>query len=318
MIEVDKLCKRYGSYTAVNDISFQAEAGKVLGFLGPNGAGKSTTMRMITGFLLPTAGTVRVGGHDVVDRAIAARKLIGYLPERAPLYGEMTVGEFLDFAGEVRGFIGQDLQRRVQKVMELIGLEGMRHRVIETLSKGYRQRVCFAQALIHDPPVMILDEPTDGLDPNQKHHVREVIRRMGREKTIVLSTHILEEMEAVCDRAVVIHEGGIVFNGTPQEMAARSRFHQALAVVTASADDALRSLLRSAPGVVEVHSEEVLGQGRWRHYLLPKQRPAAIDFSSTVESWLRKQQVKILEIYTERGRVDEVFRALTIGGLADG
>ena len=308
MIEVKSLCKHYGRHVAVDGISFRAEAGQVLGFLGPNGAGKSTTMKVITGFLLPTAGSVKVGGFDVVEESLKVQRLIGYLPESASSYGEMTVGEFLSFVGELHGLKGEVLSNRTAEVMKLIGLKGTRDRIIDTLSKGYRQRVCFAQAVIHDPAVLILDEPTDGLDPNQKHHVRALIRQMGRRKTIILSTHILEEMEAVCDRAVVINEGKIAFNGTPKEMAALSVFHQALAVVTDTGDEKTLKILTSAPRVKEVRSENI--DDGWRHYLLPEQ-PAQADYAVKVEAYLRNKKLNILEIYTERGRVDEVFRTLT-------
>jgi ABC-2 type transport system ATP-binding protein len=224
MIKADNLSKIFGTKRAVDGISFTVERGEVLGFLGPNGAGKSTTMRMITGFIAPSGGRVSVGGHDVVEQPIAAKRLIGYLPENAPAYTDMTVHGFLNFAAEVRGLHGDAKKKAVQRAVELCFLESVLHQSVETLSKGYRHRTCFAQSIIHDPDVLILDEPTDGLDPNQKHEVRNLIRRMGEKKAIIFSTHILEEVDAVCSRAVIIDRGRIVANGTPKELRRKSEW----------------------------------------------------------------------------------------------
>lgn len=221
MLEVRNLRKRYGLIEAVRDISFSVQKGEILGVLGPNGAGKSTTMRMITGFLPPTAGTAVVTGFDIVEQPIEAKRRIGYLPENAPLYPEMTVLGFLDFVAGIRGFRGAERRRRIESAMDRCRLEAVRHQPIETLSKGYRQRVCFAQAVLHDPLLLVMDEPTDGLDPNQKFVVREMIRSMATEKAILISTHILEEVEAVCTRAIIIDAGRIVAGGTPVELKAR-------------------------------------------------------------------------------------------------
>lgn len=234
MLDVRDLHKRFGPIHAVRGISFSVHKGEVLGFLGPNGAGKSTTMRMITGFLPPTAGTAVVNGHDVVADPIGAKTQIGYLPENAPLYGDMTVRQFLRFAAEIRGFRGADRERRVDAAIDKAHLVNVRHQAIGTLSKGYKQRVGFAQAILHDPPILIMDEPTDGLDPNQKHVVRTMIREMAAEKVIVISTHILEEVDAVCTRAVIIARGTVVANGTPAELKGRSR--------TGRLDDVFRDL----------------------------------------------------------------------------
>src|SRR5436190_5078476 len=222
MIKVHNLAKVFGAKHAVDGISFSVERGEVLGFLGPNGAGKSTTMRMITGFIPPTAGTITVGGFDVVDSPIEARRLIGYLPENAPAYTDMTVYGFLKFCGEIRGLRGEDLKKAVNRVVDMCFLERVLHQSVETLSKGYRHRTCFAQSIIHDPDVLVLDEPTDGLDPNQKHEVRGLIRKMGEKKAIIFSTHILEEVDAVCSRAIIIDRGKIVANGTPYELRQKS------------------------------------------------------------------------------------------------
>jgi ABC-2 type transport system ATP-binding protein len=220
MLEVHDVHKRFGPIHAVRGISFKVAKGEVLGFLGPNGAGKSTTMRMITGFLPPSSGTAIVGGHDILKDPVAAKRMIGYLPENAPAYDSMTVTAFLRFTAEVRGFSGSQRDEHIEKAIQKCKLEHVRHQSIGTLSKGYRQRTCFAQAILHDPPILIMDEPTDGLDPNQKHTVRLMIQEMAPEKAIILSTHILEEVDAVCSRALIINHGTIVANGTPQELRA--------------------------------------------------------------------------------------------------
>src|SRR3989454_8143127 len=224
MIKVQNLTKVFGTKRAVDDVSFSVQRGEVLGFLGPNGAGKSTTMRMITGFIPPTEGNVSVGGFDIVDNPIQARRLIGYLPENAPAYTDMTVNGFLHFAAEIRGLRGETKTKAVNRVVEMCFLESVLHQSVETLSKGYRHRTCFAQSILHDPDVLVLDEPTDGLDPNQKHEVRGLIRRMGEKKAIIFSTHILEEVDAVCSRAIIIDRGKIVANGTPRELREKSEW----------------------------------------------------------------------------------------------
>ena len=221
MLTVNNLTKNFGSIQAVNGVSFTVEKGEVLGFLGPNGAGKSTTMRMITGFIPPTSGTAVICGHDILKDPVAAKRCIGYLPENAPSYHTMTVTDFLTFIGRIRGFEGADLAKKVDAAIEKSRLETVRKQTIETLSKGYRQRTCFAQAILHDPQVLIMDEPTDGLDPNQKFVVREMIKEMSADKAIIVSTHILEEVDAVCTRAIVIANGTVVANGTPAELRAR-------------------------------------------------------------------------------------------------
>jgi ABC-2 type transport system ATP-binding protein len=221
LIEIERLCKRFGSFVAVHEVSFQVAKGEVLGFLGPNGAGKSTTMRMLAGFMAPTSGTARICGHDVQEAPVEAKRNLGYLPEGAPTYPEMTVEGFLTFCARVRGYDARHAARRVGEAMALTQLEGVRLQPVETLSKGFKRRVGLAQALLHDPPVLVLDEPTDGLDPNQKHEVRELIRRMAPEKAIVISTHILEEVSAICTRAIIIARGRIVADDTPAGLAAR-------------------------------------------------------------------------------------------------
>jgi ABC-2 type transport system ATP-binding protein len=219
LIEIQGLSKRFGTFTAVDNVSFRVARGEVLGFLGPNGAGKSTTMRMLAGFMTPTAGTATICGHDVLTDSVAARRCLGFLPEGAPNYPEMTVTAFLTFAARVRGYVGAELGRRVAHALALTHLEGVRLQPIETLSKGFKRRVGLAQALLHDPPVLVLDEPTDGLDPNQKHEVRTLIAQMAPAKAIVISTHILEEVDAVCTRAIIIAGGRIVADDRPEALA---------------------------------------------------------------------------------------------------
>ncbi len=236
MIKVENLTKSFGPKLAVDNISFEVGKGEVLGFLGPNGAGKSTTMRMITGFIPPTSGVVSVCGFNVAQDPIPAKRRMGYLPESAPSYGEMTVLSFLNFAAEMRGFAGHARRKPVHAVVEICNLESVLNQTIDTLSKGFRHRTCLAQSIIHDPEVLIMDEPTDGLDPNQKHEVRSLIKFMAENKAIVFSTHILEEVEAVCTRAIIIDRGRIVANGTPRELIARS--------ATGRLDDFFRSITR--------------------------------------------------------------------------
>jgi ABC-2 type transport system ATP-binding protein len=237
MLEIVHLTKTFGPIVAVDDVSFTVPAGEVLGFLGPNGAGKSTTMRMITGFIPPTAGKVTVGGFDIVEQPVQAKRLMGYLPEAAPSYADMTVHSFLAFAAELRGMRGDDVKKAVHRVVEMCFLESVLHQSIETLSKGYKHRTCLAQSLIHDPDILILDEPTDGLDPNQKFEVRSLIKRMGQNKAIVFSTHILEEVDAACTRAIIIDRGRVVEDGTPAELHSRSE--------TGRLDDYFRKITKS-------------------------------------------------------------------------
>jgi ABC-2 type transport system ATP-binding protein len=248
MIEISHLSKRYGPLKAVDDISFNVEPGEVLGFLGPNGAGKSTTMKLITGFLAPTSGTVRVCGHDVQAEPLAAKSRMGYLPEGAPSYGEMSVRAFLEFIADVRGLSGDRRRSRLDDVIARLGLASVLEQVIETLSKGYKRRVGLAQALVHDPQVLILDEPTDGLDPNQKHDVRELINAMSKDKIIVISTHILEEVDAVCSRAIIIAAGRILADETPKALARRApsgRLDDVFRQITLGAKPAVREAVNA-------------------------------------------------------------------------
>src|ERR1700749_1783130 len=253
MIEIEGLTKRFGPVTAVAGLSLSVGKGEVLGFLGPNGAGKSTTMKMVTGYLAPDAGKIGICGHDVETDPIGAQTMLGYLPEGAPAYGDMTARQFLHFIAGVRGFRGDAANAAVAKTVAKTELTPVLDRPIETLSKGFKRRVGLAQAILHDPPVLIMDEPTDGLDPNQKHAVRTLIRGMAAEKAIIVSTHLLEEVEAICTRAVIIDRGRIVADGTPAQLLARSRFHNAVTLVLpASQADTAAAKLRSVPSVASV------------------------------------------------------------------
>ena len=311
MIKVENLVKTFGPKRAVDDVSFTVERGEVLGFLGPNGAGKSTTMRMVTGFIPPTAGRVSVGGFDVEEEPIQAKRLLGYLPENAPAYTDMTVNGFLHFTAELRGLRGGAKRRAVNRAVEMCFLENVIHQSVETLSKGYRHRTCFAQSIIHDPPVLVMDEPTDGLDPNQKHEVRMLIRRMGEQKAIIFSTHILEEVDAACSRAIIIDRGKIVANGTPVELRGRSDIAGAVTirlhgVEVGTVRDRIRSL---AP----VRKCSVIKEENGCVVARAFPRPAAGDgeVEGAVSQLVTEQKWRMSQLKTEEGRLDDVFRHIT-------
>jgi len=312
MIKVQNLSKSFGPKLAVNDISFSVERGEVLGFLGPNGAGKSTSMRMITGFIPPSAGRVTVGGHDMVEDPIPAKRLIGYLPENAPAYTDMTVYGFLNFCAEVRGLRGEDKKRAVHRVVEMCFLDSVLHQSVETLSKGYRHRTCFAQSIIHDPDVLVMDEPTDGLDPNQKHEVRGIIRRMGEKKAIIFSTHILEEVEAACSRAIIIDRGQIVANGTPAELKQRSETAGTVAVrvVGVPANTVTQKLgaLPTAERTAVIGEREAVAAVR----VFPRPDCRNGELARSVSELVAREGWRIEELHTEEGRLDEVFRNITL------
>jgi ABC-2 type transport system ATP-binding protein len=306
MIKTDHLTKHYGALAAVDDVSFQVAPGEVLGFLGPNGAGKTTTMRMLAGFVTPTAGSASICGHDVVTDALAAKAALGYLPEGAPGYGEMTVRGFLNFIADLRRLEGARRAARLGHVIEHLHLSGVLGQTIETLSKGFRRRVGLAQAIVHDPPVLILDEPTDGLDPNQKHEVRSLINDMARDKIIVISTHILEEVDAVCTRAIIISRGRIVADDSPAGLAARSRYHNAVSMQLADGAqlESARAAVAALPAVAEVEVSE----REARVTALP--RAGAMIFAPVSELAARTG-LKLKELHLEAGRLDEVFRTIT-------
>ncbi|WP_438970318.1 ABC transporter ATP-binding protein [Methylophaga sp.] len=305
-IEIDDLAKHFGAIKAVDGVSFSVSKGEVLGFLGPNGAGKSTTMKMITGFLTPTYGTVRVCGYDVLQDPISVKAHLGYLPEGAPAYADMTPDGFLKFIAEIRGLSGADRKRAVDSAADRARITTVMHQPIETLSKGYKRRVGLAQAILHNPPVLILDEPTDGLDPNQKHEVRTLINEMAEDKAIIISTHILEEVHALCTRNVVIANGKVKFDGTPQELESKSRYYNAVCVNVANVEQqAFESFLSSLAFVSSV--EALTGQAGFRVY--PKQGD---QITAELSEKIRANGWEIDALHAEHGRLDEVFRSITM------
>ena len=310
MIHVQNLKKTFGPKVAVNGVSFTVKKGEVLGFLGPNGAGKSTTMRMITGFIPPTEGEVTIGGHSIVDSPIEAKRLVGYLPENAPSYADMTVLGFLNFTAELRGLAGAARKSAVDRVVDMCFLENVLQQSVETLSKGYRHRTCFAQSIIHDPEVLILDEPTDGLDPNQKHEVRTLIRKMGEQKAIIFSTHILEEVEAVCSRAIIIDRGSIVANGTPAELKRRSA--HAGAVTLRVSDQSASVVKGKLDGLNMVERAVILSESPTTVRAFPRKQYASDELARAVSDLASQERWPLLELHTEEGRIDEVFRGITL------
>lgn len=315
MIELRSLSKRFGPVSggilAVDNVTLKVPVGEVLGFLGPNGAGKSTTMKMITGFLTPTAGNAVVCGHDVALKPLEVKSKIGYLPEGAPAYPDMTPEAFLRFIAAVRGLHGAAAEKRIAEVVERVQLAGVYRQPIETLSKGFKRRVGLAQAILHDPQVLILDEPTDGLDPNQKHEVRALIREMAGKKAIILSTHILEEVEAVCTRAVIIAKGRVVADGTPHQLQSRSRYHNAVVVSVrlghGASKDTIRQGFEQLRGIAGVEPEPVT-DGHYRCVLLPKNGEQLVP---EITQLARTRAWEIDELRVEHGRLDEVFRDIT-------
>ncbi|MDM8349330.1 ATP-binding cassette domain-containing protein [Pseudomonas sp. sp1636] len=304
MIEIKNLTKRFARHTVVDDLSLRVERGEVLGFLGPNGAGKSTSMKMLTGFLAPTSGTASILGFDIQQDTLKAQRQIGYLPEGAPCYGDMTVRGFLEFIAEVRGFKGAAKRQRVAKAVAQVELENVLEQSIETLSKGFKRRVGLAQAILHDPKVLILDEPTDGLDPNQKHQVRKLIQSLAYDKIVIISTHILEEVSAVCTRAVVIAHGKLLADGTPLQLESRSRYHQAVTLVAEEPLDLVA--LAALPGVASVE------ENAREHSLSVLAKPGEVIFAQ-VNALIAQRGWRVKELNVERGRLDEVFRRLTRG-----
>jgi ABC-2 type transport system ATP-binding protein len=304
MIEIRNLTKRFAQHTVVDNLSFSVQPGEVLGFLGPNGAGKSTTMKMLTGFLAPTSGSASILGFDIQKDCLKAQRLIGYLPEGAPCYGDMTVRSFLEFIAEVRGFKAAEKRERVAKAVAQVELEAVLEQSIETLSKGFKRRVGLAQAILHDPRVLILDEPTDGLDPNQKHQVRKLIQGLAYDKIVIISTHILEEVSALCTRAVVIAHGKLLADGTPLELESRSRYHQAVTLVAAEPLD--QAALAALPGVLGVEENAL------EHSLSVLAKPGEVIFPQ-VNGLIAERGWRVRELNVERGRLDEVFRSLTRG-----
>jgi len=309
MIRVNSLSKKFNKLLAVDQVSFEVKQGEILGFLGPNGAGKTTTMKMLTCFIPPSSGTAEICGYSILDDPLQVRNQIGYLPESAPSYEEMLVGEFLEFVAEIRGYSGMELKRRVSIVIEKTSLSEVENQMIDTLSKGFRQRTCLAQALLHDPPVLILDEPTDGLDPNQKHEVRSLIKDMSQERTILISTHILEEVDAVCTSAMIIANGRVVGYGTPDELLSQSLYRNSVTVSLKNEDP--RKLLDDFNKLDFVYSVEHVQDDREdlvTMRLYPKNKES---ISRKLEEYLFNKNVQLDQFTVERGRLDEVFRQLT-------
>ena len=309
MIRVHSLSKNFNNLLAVDQVSFEVQRGEVLGFLGPNGAGKSTTMKMLTCFIPPSSGTAEICGFSILNNPLQVRSQIGYLPESAPSYDEMLVGEFLRFVAEIRGYSGRELNRRVSIVIEMTSLGDVKNQMIETLSKGFRQRTCLAQSLIHDPPVLILDEPTDGLDPNQKHEVRSLIQNMSEERTILISTHILEEVDAVCTRAMIISEGRVVGYGTPDELLSQSLYRNSV-IVSVNAEDHMQ-LMNDFNRLDFVYSVEHIPekqQGLVTMRLYPENKDS---IAPQLKHYLFSKNIPIEQFIVNRGRMDEVFRELT-------
>jgi ABC-2 type transport system ATP-binding protein len=309
MIEIRNLTKYFGTKKAVDDLSFTVKKGEILGFLGPNGAGKTTTMRMITGFIPPSDGTAVIDGFDITDDPISARKRIGYLPENAPVYPDMTVSAYLDFCSQIRGFSGTAKKQKVAEIISRCFLSDVRHQTIHTLSKGFKQRVCFAQSIIHDPEYLILDEPTDGLDPNQKHEVRLMIREMSADKVIILSTHILDEVDAVCTRAIIIANGSIVADDTPAGLKTRSSLYGAVSVVLQDAEPA--ALLACLQTISGVKSAEIINDTPCNVMVRVFPGNKDLPIADRVLSSLSENNFKIKSIFVEQGRLDEVFRTIT-------
>jgi len=308
MIQVEHLSKRYGPTLAVSDISFQVQTGEILGFLGPNGAGKTTTMKILTCFMPPTQGTVTIDGLDVFDQSLAVRRKIGYLPESAPMYNEMNVVEYLSFVAGVRGIPKERLKGRLEEMLRVCGLETVTRKEIGELSKGFRQRVGLAQAMIHDPEILILDEPTSGLDPNQIVEIRNLIKRLGQQKTVILSTHILPEVQATCDRVLIISNGKLVADGTPTELAGQFKGDDNLeVVVTGPSPDELKEKLSAIAGVawLEVTNGTEISAKITAERGFDLREPI---FRSVVDSgWT------LLELHRERTSLEDVFRQLTSG-----
>jgi ABC-2 type transport system ATP-binding protein len=318
MISVKGVSKHFGPKQAVVDVSFTVERGEILGFLGPNGAGKSTTMRMITGFFPPSSGSISVGGHDIVENPLPAKRMMGYLPESAPAYTDMTVTDFLDFAAAVRGLRGADKARAIERVIEMCFLQSVRHQSVETLSKGYRHRTCFAQSIIHDPDVLIMDEPTDGLDPNQKHEVRSIIKEMGKTKAIIFSTHILEEVDAVCSRAIIIDRGRVVANGTPQELRLKGRTEATLTLRLKKEKATRESVSADLRAVTGIRKQQVVEEGDQLIATIhaDKQRTLNGEVNLALFELAKAKDWRLITLRQEEGRLDEVFRAITVGDAA--
>ncbi|MBP7950834.1 MAG: ATP-binding cassette domain-containing protein [Verrucomicrobiales bacterium] len=312
MIEVRNLTKHFGPKVAVDNISFRVAKGEVLGFLGPNGAGKSTTMRMVTGYYPPTAGEIAIGGISMLENPVEAKRKIGYLPENAPLYTDLSVQGFLSYAAELRGLTGSAKKQAVERAIETTFLQRVARQALDTLSKGYRHRTCLAQSLIHDPEILILDEPTDGLDPNQKHEVRQLLKRLGHDKAIVFSTHILEEVEAACSRAIIIDQGRVVADGSPDELKSRARRSGSVKVkISGLAGSGIRQELERLPAADAIEAEaDAESEAGFTGLIYPKARTKS-ELAGQVFDLCKSRSWNLGELHTDEGRLDEMFREIT-------
>jgi ABC-2 type transport system ATP-binding protein len=302
MISVKNLVKSFADLRAVDQLTFQIKPGDVVGFLGPNGAGKSTTMKMLTGFLTPTQGSIHINELGMDRESIEIQKKIGYLPEGAPAYQDMTPWQFLNFIGEIRGFSGSEKSARINKVVEQVELQEVLDKPIDTLSKGFKRRVGLAQALIHDPEILILDEPTDGLDPNQKDHVRQLIQNLSKDKIVIISTHILEEVTAVCNRVMIIAHGKLLFDDSPEALLKKSRYYQAITLYFSYLSDI--SGLAELEGVANMEVDKVTG----RVTLFPEPDKEILHL---VTAHIQRCKLPVDTLFVEKGRLDEVFRDIT-------
>ncbi|MBC6414738.1 MAG: ABC transporter ATP-binding protein [Chromatiales bacterium] len=309
MLRIQDLSKFFDDFAAVDRISFDVAAGDILGFLGPNGAGKSTTMKMICGYLKPTSGRVNIYDHDIDSDPIAAKRLVGYLPEGAPTYADMTVKDFLSFITEVRQLSKEQTRNGMDYVIAELALEEVLRQPIETLSKGFKRRVGLAQALIHDPKVLIMDEPTDGLDPNQKYHVRALINSLSKSKIVVISTHILEEVSAVCNRALIIAKGKLLIDTTPDKLLTRSRYQNTLSLY--AKDEELLTDIKDIPGVKSLEYDTL--SNRWLVFV---DKDLKMHIYGQLQSWISSRTPEVDDLRVEHGRMDDVFRKITEGSLS--
>ena len=308
MITLENVTRKFGSFIAVDNLSMTVSKGEVLGFLGPNGAGKTTTMRMISGFLMPSSGKITVCGHDVVENPVEVKRHIGYMPEVASSYNDMTVLSFLTFIAQARGLSGSAAEKAVARIADTVSLNSVLYQPVETLSKGYKRRVGLAQALIHNPDILILDEPTEGLDPNQKQEIRTLIHQLHPEKVIIISTHVLEEVEAMCSRAVIINKGKIVLDDTPRALMSMSQTHQTLFFLLPDYQKERAETIFTEMSQVTLANVRKETENAFLFTLLPTQKESV---TADVVEALRRQNVKILDMYVEKGRLEEVFHAFT-------
>ena len=307
MIKVSKLSKQYVERTAVNNISFEVESGEIVGFLGPNGAGKTTTIRMLTGYIPPTSGTASIGGHDVFSESIKARQKIGYMPENVPLYDDMRVREYLRFRAELKGLRGQEARQGVNEAVELCGLKQIRRQMISSLSKGYRQRVGLADALVNNPELLILDEPTNGLDPNQIRRFRELIKQLGIRHTILISTHILSEVEMTCNRVIILNEGKIIANGNPNDLSSELRSAHTISIELKTSEEIAKDLISAIPGIKKVNKEHQSGE--WTHFNIRTEPDT--DVRESIVYLANTQKWPLREIRTQHATLEDAFVEIT-------